>query len=47
MRELEKILKDLQKRRYEQVDIGQVLTWIYNIKKENRLKARERKANEH
>jgi len=46
MKELEKILKDLQKRKYEQVDIGQVLTWIYNIKKENRLKARERKANE-
>jgi len=41
MKELEKILKDLQKRKYEQVDIGQVLTWIYNIKKENRLKARE------
>jgi uncharacterized protein Smg (DUF494 family) len=45
MKALEKILKDLQKRGYEQVDIGQVLAWIYNIQKENRLKAHERRQN--
>jgi uncharacterized protein Smg (DUF494 family) len=33
MKELEKILKDLQKRGYQQVDIGQVLSWMYNIQK--------------
>ncbi|MFA6570311.1 MAG: hypothetical protein WCT77_03665 [Bacteroidota bacterium] len=42
MKELEKILKDLQKRGYQQVDIGQVLSWMYNIQKENRLKRAER-----
>ncbi|MEI7513173.1 MAG: hypothetical protein WCJ74_00950 [bacterium] len=46
MKELEKILKDLQKRGYEQVDIGQVLSWMYNIQKENRLKRAERRQNE-
>ena len=46
MKELEKILKDLQKRGYQQVDIGQVLTWMYNIQKENRLKRAERRQNE-
>lgn len=46
MRELEKILKDLQKRGYQQVDIGQVLAWIHDIKRENRLKAHERRQNE-
>ena len=46
MKELEKILKDLQKRGYQQVDIGQVLGWMYNIQKENRLKRAERRQNE-
>ena len=46
MKELEKILKDLQKRGYQQIDIGQVLTWMYNIQKENRLKRAERRQNE-
>ena len=46
MKELEKILKDLQKRGYEQVDIGQVLSWMYNIQKENRLKRAERRQND-
>ena len=43
MKELVKILKDLQKRGYQQVDIGQVLSWVYNIQKDNRLKRWERK----
>ena len=47
MKELEKILKDLQKRGYEQVDIGQVLSWMHNIQKENRLKRAEHRQNKH
>ena len=43
MKELEKILKDLQKRGYQQVDIGQVLSWMYDIQRENRLKRAERR----
>ncbi len=38
MRELEKILKDLQKRGYEQVTIIDVLQWIYNIRRNNYIK---------
>ncbi len=43
MRELEKILKDLQKRGYEQVDIGQVIQWISDIRRKNACKKIERK----
>lgn len=46
MKELEKILKDLQKQGYELVDIGQVLTWMHNIQKDNRLKRAMRRQNE-
>lgn len=38
MKQLEKKLKELQKQGYEQVDIIQLLNWIYDIKRENRLK---------
>lgn len=43
MKELEKILKDLQKRGYQQVDIVQVLNWMYSIQREKRLKRAERR----
>ena len=43
MRELEKILKDLQKRGYEQVDIVQVLNWMSDIRRERRIKGIEAK----
>ena len=43
MKELEKTLKDLQKKGYEFVDIGQILGWMHNIQRENRLKRLERK----
>jgi hypothetical protein len=39
MKELEKKLKDLQKNGYETVSISQVLSWISEIRRENRLKA--------
>lgn len=45
MKKLEKILKDLQKRGFEHVDIGQVLSWMYDIQMENRLKRAERRQN--
>lgn len=38
MKELEKKLKELKKFGYETIYIDQVLTWIYEIEKENRLK---------
>ena len=38
MKQLEKKLKDLQKQGYEQVTIIQMLNWIYDIQRENRLK---------
>lgn len=38
MKQLEKKLKELQKQGYEQVTIIQVLNWIYEIQRENRLK---------
>lgn len=38
MKELEKKLKALQKDGYEQVTISQVIEWIYQIKRESRLK---------
>jgi len=38
MKQLEKKLKDLQKQGYEQVTIIQLLNWIYDIQRENRLK---------
>ena len=43
MRELEKILKDLQKRGYEQVDIVTVLNWMSDIRRERRIKGIEAK----
>lgn len=38
MKQLEKKLKELQKQGYEQVTIIQMLNWIYDIQRENRLK---------
>jgi hypothetical protein len=38
MKQLEKKLKDLQKQGYEQITIIQMLNWIYDIQRENRLK---------
>lgn len=38
MKQLEKKLKELQKQGYEQVTIIQLLNWIYDIQRENRLK---------
>lgn len=38
MKQLEKKLKDLQKDGYEQVTIVQILNWISEIKRKNRLK---------
>jgi len=46
MKELEKKLKDLQKKGYEQVTIQQVIQWMSDIRRENRLKAHERRQNE-
>lgn len=43
MKKLEKKLKDLQKSGYETITIQQVLTWIAEIKRENQLKAFERR----
>ncbi len=43
MKELEKRLKELQSQNYEFVTVTQVLQWMYEIKRENRLKAYERK----
>ena len=45
-RSVKRHIKDLQKRGYQHVDIGQVLSWMYNIQKENRLKRAERSQNE-
>ncbi len=38
MNKLEKRLKELQSQRYETVTIIQVLQWINEIRRENRLK---------
>ena len=38
MKQLEKKLKDLQKRGYETITINEVLRWIYRIRLENREK---------
>lgn len=38
MKYLEQKLKDLQKQGYEQVTIIQLLNWISDIQRENRLK---------
>ena len=46
MKELEKRLKDLQKNGYEQVDITMLLNWMSDIRKDAKIKAIERKANE-
>ena len=46
MRELEKKLKALQKQGYEQINIIQVLNWMYEIKRENAAKRIERRENE-
>lgn len=43
MKELENKLKALQKGGYETIQIGQVLEWMEQIKRENRLKAFVRK----
>lgn len=43
MKELEEKLKALQKSGYETIQIGQVLQWIAQIKRENKLKAFERR----
>ena len=42
MKELEKKLKELQKQGYENIGIIQVLQWMHEIKRENRLKRYER-----
>lgn len=42
MRELEKKLKALQKQGYEQINIGQVIQWMYDIRRENAVKKIER-----
>ena len=46
MKELEKKLKTLQKQGYEQINIGQVIQWIYDIKRENAARRIERRENE-
>lgn len=46
MNDLEKKLKDLQNRGYENIGIHQVLQWIADIKRDNRLKSFERKYKE-
>lgn len=43
MKKLEKKLKDLQKVGYETINISQVMQWIAEIKRENQLKAFERR----
>jgi hypothetical protein len=43
MKELEKRLKELQKSGYETISISQVLQWIAEINRENKLKSLERK----
>jgi hypothetical protein len=43
MKELEEKLKALQKSGYETIQISQVLQWMAQIKRENKLKAFERK----
>ncbi len=43
MKELEKKLKELQALGYENVGIIQVLNWISDIQRENRLKLHRRK----
>jgi len=45
MKELEKRLKELQKQGYETIEIIQVMQWMAEIKRENRLKAHERRQN--
>lgn len=40
MTQLENKLKELQKQGYEQVTIIQLLNWISEIRRENRLKRR-------
>jgi len=44
MNELEKRLKDLQKRGYQQIEITQVLNWMSDIRKDRRIKQIERLA---
>lgn len=44
MKQLEKKLKELQKHGYEQVTIVQVLQWMYEIKRENRIRRIELKS---
>jgi hypothetical protein len=46
MNKLLKLLKQLQKQGYEQVTIQQVTQWISDIKRENLVKAIERKQNQ-
>ena len=46
MKELEKRLKDLHKKGYEQVGIILLLNWVSEIRKDAKIKAIERKANE-
>lgn len=43
MKQLEKKLKDLQKSGYETITIQQVLAWMAEIKRDNKLKAFEQK----
>lgn len=43
MKQLEEKLKALQKSGYETISIQQVLQWIAEIKRDNKLKAFERK----
>jgi len=43
MKELEKKLKALQRLGYETVDIYQVLEWLSQVKRDNQLKAFEKK----
>jgi hypothetical protein len=43
MKELEKRLKELQKSGYETISIIQVLQWMVEINRENKLKSLERK----
>ena len=38
MKQLEKKLKELQKQGYENIGISQVLQWMAEIKRDNRLK---------
>ena len=42
MKKLEKKLKELQKNGYEQVSIIQILNWISDIKRENRINKTKR-----